>query len=83
MYKQQTTKDETELLKGINGKLSALLSIALRNSPQATEKRGVANTATVKFLADCGLELGEIANVLGTTRDSVGGIVRRNKKRKK
>lgn len=82
MSKRKTNKDERDLLASINGKLTALLALVMRSNIGALKQRSISNVDTVKFLAECGLEVEEIANVLGTTKDGARMTLGRSKKKR-
>jgi len=67
--------NETELLKEISRKLSALIALQLREDEGMQE--------SVARLARLGLSTGEIAEILGTTPGSVAVLKNRIKNKKK
>lgn len=73
MSKKETVKTECEILSNIDAKLSAILSVMLRNNPDIFSEDKVVNnmTTAVGFLASCGLADDESAKILKSTKDSV------------
>lgn len=73
--------DETELLKAIDTKLSALVAIhtqrLLADSPDLARPRP---RSIDKLLHDVGLSQAEIARILGKTPQAVGQILKKEKK---
>lgn len=82
MSKTETTKDERALLTGIDAKLTALLALLLRSSTNTLEGSSVSVATSVGFLAGCGLDVDDIAKIVGTTKDGARMALSRSKKKR-
>lgn len=83
MSNQKTSRTGTEILESIDAKLTALLALIVRSGSVSLEGSRIANGEAVNFLAVCGLENEDIANILGSTKESVRVMRTQSKGKKK